>query len=104
MKRIAKIALQIFAILLFVILCQLPGSIWASVTVHALYNGIGTLVPVDITSTNDWPIAFVLNSKSQLLTGGDYGFDCAITTMIGFIIITVFILHRECKKTTHNNF
>ncbi|MCD7956690.1 MAG: CPBP family intramembrane metalloprotease [Lachnospiraceae bacterium] len=75
------------------------GSIWASVSVHALYNGIGTLVPVDIASTNDWPVVFVLNSKSQLLTGGDYGFDCALTTVIGFIIITVFILHRnESRK------
>ncbi len=74
------------------------GSIWASITVHALYNGIGTLVPVDITSTNDWPVVFVLNSKSQLLTGGDYGFDCALTTIIGFIIIIVFILCREYKK------
>ncbi|MCC8046026.1 MAG: CPBP family intramembrane metalloprotease [Clostridiales bacterium] len=74
------------------------GSIWASVTVHALYNGIGTLIPVDITSTNDWPIVFVLNSKNQLLTGGDYGFDCALTTVIGFILITSFILHREYKK------
>ncbi|MCC8050120.1 MAG: CPBP family intramembrane metalloprotease [Clostridiales bacterium] len=79
------------------------GSIWASITVHALYNGIGTLVPVDITSTNDWPVVFVLNSKNQLLTGGDYGFDCALTTVIGFIIITVFILHREYKKN-HNSF
>lgn len=74
------------------------GSIWASITVHALYNGIGTLVPVDIISTNDWPIVFVLNSKSQLLTGGDYGFDCALTTVIGYIILTMFILHREYKK------
>ena len=74
------------------------GSIWASITVHALYNGIGTLIPVDITSTNDWPVVFVLNTKSQILTGGDYGFDCALTTVIGFIIITVFILHREYKK------
>lgn len=74
------------------------GSIWASITVHALYNGIGTLIPVDITSTNDWPVVFVLNNKNQLLTGGDYGFDCALTTVIGIILIIVFILHHENKK------
>ncbi len=36
---------------------------------HALYNGLGSLIPIQTGATNDWPVIFVLDSRNRILTG-----------------------------------
>lgn len=74
------------------------GSLWASFTVHALYNGLGSLIPVQTTISNDWPVIFLLKNNNRLITGGEYGFDCSLINNIAYILIILIlllILHRK---------
>lgn len=76
-------------------------SVWAGFTIHALYNAVGTLFPVETVATNDWPIQFILHTKNSLITGGEYGIDCSIINMVSYLIlifVVVWLTHRNGKK------
>ena len=36
---------------------------------HALYNGLGSLIPIQTGTTNDWPVIFVLDSRNHTHRG-----------------------------------
>lgn len=74
------------------------NSVWACFTVHALYNGIGSIIPTDIKIVPDWPIQFILESDNALITGGQYGIDCSLMNIIAYIIMIVIILVLIRKK------
>ena len=76
-------------------------TVWASFTIHALYNGIGSIIPIVTASETiipDWPIYFVLRNDNQLITGGQYGIDCSLFHNIAYIIIIIIMLVSLHKK------
>lgn len=68
------------------------NSVWADYTVHALYNGISSIIAVGISTTNDWPIQYILNTHNQLITGGEYGVDCSLVNIIAYVVVIVAVL------------
>lgn len=67
------------------------NSVWASYIVHALYNALTSIIPIGIMTTTDWPIQFILNTKNTLLTGGEYGIDCSLVNIIGYILMIIIV-------------
>lgn len=84
--------------LLLSVLYVKEGSIWANVTVHALYNAILSLLPISTLEMSDWPIQLILNQRNPLLTGGEYGIDCSIINLIAYMTVTIVLIiamHRH---------
>lgn len=77
------------------------NSVWASFTIHSLYNGVGSIIPVDTQVTSDWPIEFVLKTDNAFVTGGQYGIDCSLVNIIAYIIM-IFILMKLIQKQKVN--
>ena len=73
------------------------NSVWASFTVHALYNGVGSVFPVDTQVTPDWPIEFILKTDNSFVTGGQYGIDCSIVNIVAYSII-IFVLIKLIQR------
>lgn len=73
------------------------NSVWACFVIHAFYNGIGSIIPVDTQVTPDWPIVFILKTDNAFITGGQYGTDCSIVNMIAYIIM-IFVLMKLIYK------
>lgn len=69
------------------------GTIWANYLVHATYNLIWDLLPVQTAVTKDWPIQLVFNSHNSLLTGGQYGADCSLPNTLAYLIMVIIVLY-----------
>ena len=65
---------------------------------HALYNGLGRLIPIQTGTTNDWPVIFVLDSRNRILTGGEYSFDCSLISNLAYLVLILFFLFLLHKK------
>lgn len=74
------------------------GTLWASIVVHALYNGLGSLIPLQAGTTDDWPVIFVLDSRNRILTGGEYGFDCSLISNLAYLALILFFLFLLRRK------
>ena len=65
---------------------------------HALCNGLGSLIPIQTGTTNDWPVIFVLDSRNRILTGGEYSFDCSLISNLAYLALILFFLFLVHKK------
>ena len=73
-------------------------SIWANYTVHAIYNLFWGIFPVQQGITHDWPIQYIFSSKQQLLTGGQYGMDCSLPNIVGYLMM-ILLMYFLIRKT-----
>ncbi|WP_304248752.1 CPBP family intramembrane glutamic endopeptidase [Limosilactobacillus gastricus] len=62
-------------------------SIWANFTLHAAYNLILTLIPVQASLSHDWPFQLIFTSHHQLMTGGQYGSDCSLPFNLAYLVM-----------------
>lgn len=67
-------------------------NIWANFTVHAMYNGIGSLLPISLHVTPDWFGELIIKPYHQLITGGQYGIDCSLVNVVAYLVMIVMIL------------
>lgn len=70
------------------------NSIWASVVLHIFWNLGGLLV---ITNSKvDYSIfQYVIKNNNVLITGGDYGDDASIISIIGYILVIIVIMFSK---------
>lgn len=68
------------------------NTIWASYIIHALYNAIGSFIPVSLKATPDWFVEFILKNNNKIITGGEYGIDCSLINIIAYLIIIIAIV------------
>lgn len=70
------------------------NSIWASVVLHIFWNLGGLLV---ITNSKvDYSIfQYVIKNNNVLITGGDYGVDASIISIIGYILVIIVIMFSK---------
>lgn len=81
-------------------------SIWANYTVHAIYNLFWGIFPVQQGITHDWPIQYIFSSKQQLLTGGQYGMDCSLPNIVGYlmmILLMCFLIRKTLQCNSLEN-
>ena len=92
------IAGTVMGMLLNTIYIYQRKTIWASFTVHALYNTMGSLIPIGSHISPDWFMQLILKNNDRLLTGGEYGIDCSLINISAYLIVMIIIVYRYKKK------
>ncbi len=77
-------------------------SIWANFTLHATYNLILTLIPVQASLSHDWPFQLIFTSHHQLMTGGQYGSDCSLPYNLAYLVMIGLFWIRLNKRISKN--
>ncbi|WP_342589154.1 type II CAAX endopeptidase family protein [Staphylococcus coagulans] len=71
------------------------NSIWASVILHALWNITGGLFQI-VTAKSDSGIGqYVIQSQNPLITGGQYGIDASVISILGYAGVILMMLYRQ---------
>jgi hypothetical protein len=67
------------------------GSVWNSGIVHAIWNIIicGRCLAINQTVDEYSVITYVLESKSFIFTGGDFGIESSVIALCGYIVVTL---------------
>jgi membrane protease YdiL (CAAX protease family) len=83
---------------MFSLIAYQSGSVWASATVHTIWNltGGGDIVGIGVEpSSSVFP--YILESDSTLLTGGAFGIESSLPAVIGYgiVILAALLLSRK---------
>lgn len=90
--------------IMFSLIASETKSIWNSAIVHALWNIItsGGILRIGIEFDAYSLLSYVLDSKSFLLTGGEFGMESSIIAVIGYgLVCLLVILPRAHLKTVN---
>ena len=70
------------------------GSVWNSGIVHAIWNIIiiGGGLSVNQSADEYSVMTYVLDSKSFILTGGEFGIEASIISLLGYIVVTLIAI------------
>lgn len=73
------------------------NSVWASITLHMLWNINGLF---NITNQNDhWGVyQYILDTNNILLTGGEYGIDTSLISIIGYILVIIIMIQIKNNR------
>ena len=78
------------------------GSVWNSGIVHAIWNIviIGGGLAIGEKMDKYSVMTYVLNSKSFAITGGEFGIESSVISLIGYIVVIgiAFIMIKSSKK------
>ena len=86
--------------ILFSLIAVYYDSIWNNALVHALWNAstIG-IMHIDTQMDNNSVYTYVLRSRSNLITGGDFGIEASLISIIAYcLFIGIMILLLKKKK------
>lgn len=90
--------------ILFSLIAYESNSIWNNALVHAVWNMviIGGIIYIGNSSDSRSIFNFVLEKKSFLLSGGDFGIEASILSIavyLIFIILAIVLLKKKGQKT-----
>ncbi len=76
---------------MFSLIASATKSIWNSAIVHAIWNIviIGGILWTGTEFDSYSLYSYVLNSKSFLLTGGEFGIESSIVAVVGYVVVCV---------------
>ncbi|MBQ4397821.1 MAG: CPBP family intramembrane metalloprotease [Clostridia bacterium] len=80
------------------------GSVWCNGLIHALWNIIiiGGGLHIGDKAHADAVISYVLHTKSFAVTGGDFGIESSVISLIGYMLVSVMaylmIRNRSSRK------
>lgn len=80
--------------LLLALVRATTGTLWASYLVHATFNGLTSLLMAQASPANDWPWTYLLTSHSLLLTGGEYGINTALASLVAYLLTAELVFSR----------
>ncbi|WP_343236277.1 hypothetical protein [Staphylococcus ursi] len=75
-------------------------SIWASVVIHMCWN-LGGLFTITNIEVDYGFVQYIIKSNHTLITGGEYGVDASIISILGYslvIVVVLFIQKLEPSK------
>ena len=77
--------------IMFSLIAQVSKSIWDSAIVHAIWNIFTTsgLFYISNAAVDDTLINFVIKNKSFIVTGGEFGIEASLISVIWYLIISV---------------
>ncbi|ABS32544.1 CPBP family intramembrane metalloprotease [Clostridium botulinum] len=86
--------------IMFSLITYESKTIWPSAIVHAIWNIIiiGGILDIGVKHNAECIYSYVLNSKSILLTGGHFGIEASVISIIGYIAVISFTMFRVYKK------
>lgn len=77
------------------------GSVWSSGTVHALWNIIiiGGILSIGTNPDGSSMVSYVLSSRAFAVTGGEFGIESSVISLIGYIIVSIaaYLMIRKKK-------
>lgn len=86
--------------IMFSLIASETKSIWNSAIVHALWNIIiiGGILWIGIEFDEYSLFSYVLDTKSFLLTGGEFGIESSIIAVIGYGLVCLLVVLPNKKK------
>lgn len=89
--------------IMFSLIVYESGSIWCSAIVHGIWNVImiGEILNISGTYNNKAIYSYKLASESIILTGGEFGIESSIVSVLVFIVVialTLFLMEKKVKK------
>jgi len=82
----------------FSVLTYTSGTIWFSVAAHAFWNIVTTLVSIAELPSENSLVSFRLKSNDLYLTGGMFGIDASVLSIIVYLIFTISVIIYDRKK------
>ena len=83
------------------------GSVWNSGTVHAIWNIviIGGGLSINQTADEYSVVTYVLKSKSFAFTGGEFGIESSVVSLLGYIVVTLIAVYmmKRAKNPSLSN-
>ena len=78
-------------------------AIWASALIHVLWNTamIGKVLDISTIYDTNSAFSFVLTSRNSLLTGGNFGIEASVFSIIGYmavILLSWYLLKNKALK------
>ncbi|BBE31490.1 CAAX amino protease [Tepiditoga spiralis] len=86
--------------IMFSLIVYESNSIWASAIVHGLWNIIiiGNILSISTTHNKNAIFSYKLSSTFQFFTGGSFGIEASIISVLGYIAVIIFSLYSIKKK------
>ncbi len=74
---------------MFSLIASSTKSVWNSAIVHAIWNIviIGGILGIGTEFDEHYLFSYVLESKSFLLTGGEFGIESSIVAVVGYMVV-----------------
>lgn len=70
------------------------SSIWASISLHMFWN-IGGIFVITNSKEDYGVLQYLINSSNVFITGGDYGTDASIISILSYMLVIVILLFRK---------
>ena len=89
--------------IMFSLIAMESGSIWASAIVHGLWNLviIGGILEISAEPLSSI-FTYTLTSRSTLLTGGAFGIESSLPSIVGYGIVICVALARLKRLSKEN--
>lgn len=70
------------------------GTVWNSVFVHAIWNFVFvSVLTISTIIKGSTIITYLLDTKSIMLTGGDFGIESSVISLIGYVAISIIAIY-----------
>ncbi|HDF4598069.1 MULTISPECIES: type II CAAX endopeptidase family protein [unclassified Mammaliicoccus] len=83
--------------IMYGIACYKYSSIWASILLHMFWN-IGGIFVITDTKEDYGILQYIINSSNVFITGGDYGMDASIISIVGYSLVIVVLLFSKKRN------
>ncbi|WP_210128615.1 MULTISPECIES: type II CAAX endopeptidase family protein [unclassified Staphylococcus] len=83
--------------IMYGIACYKYSSIWASISLHMFWN-IGGIFVITNSKEDYGILQYIINSSNVFITGGDYGMDASIISIVGYSLVIVVLLFLRKDK------
>lgn len=80
--------------IMYGIACYKYSSIWASISLHMFWN-IGGIFVMTNSKEDYGIIQYIINSSNVFITGGGYGTDASIISILSYMLVIVILLFRK---------
>lgn len=86
--------------IMFSLIEQENNSIWNSGIVHVVWNIviIGGILSISGTPDKYSIITYVLKSKSFAVTGGEFGIESSVISVVAYILVSIYAAYRIKRK------
>lgn len=89
--------------ILFSLVTYESGNVWNSAIMHGIWNMmvIGGILHIGGAADTQSIYSYVLNTKSFLITGGDFGIEASIVSILAyvvFILLAIVLIGRQKKR------
>lgn len=89
--------------ILFSLVTYESGNVWNSAVMHGVWNMmiIGGILHIGDSADTDSVYHYVLDTKACLITGGDFGIEASIVSILAyvvFILLAIVLIGRQKKR------